>query len=383
MLEPGYKPMSDEIHRSIRPRRSAPAAARPTLADVAARAGVTVPTVSKVLNDRDNCWASAETRSRIRAAADELGYRPNLAARGLASGRSRIIGFVSPGFGVASDRSWAVGLTEAAAREDYSVVVSSHPNDSTSEDRLILRLLDRGVDGLVIYPVDSGHHSELRRLVAAGFPVLTLEGANLLDFASDDVSVDLEAVGRLQARHLLSLGRRRICIANTLPAARVNGLRNDGIEHELAEAGALRSLPMGIEHAREGGATREEAIYAGMRAFIARHAGAFDAVASFDPVASLAVRALLDHGLRVPEDVAVIGSGNEAVARYGVVPLSSVDTHTDDGASAGFGLLLDRMRKRAARDAFRRITCRCSLVARRSTVAGAVAPLLPAFAHAP
>ena len=351
----------------MRTRRPTPAAVRPTLADVAARAGVTVPTVSKVLNGRDNCWASEETRARIRAAVDDLGYRPNLAARGLASGCSHVIGFVSPGFGVASDRSWAVGLAEAAARQNYSVVVSSHPNDSASEDRLIRRILDRGVDGLVIYPVDSGHHAELRRLVAAGFPVLTLEGANLLDFGSDDVSVDLEAVGRLQARHLLSLGRRRVCIANALPSARVNDLRDRGIERELAEAGAPRPLLMNIDYSREDGTAREEALYAGLRAFIARRAGAFDAVASFDPLASLAIRALHDHGLRVPEDVAVVGSGNETVARYGAMPLSSIDTHTDEAAATGFDLLLDRIGDRVARDAFRRRSSRLSLVARRST----------------
>jgi DNA-binding LacI/PurR family transcriptional regulator len=354
--------------RSADKPAATPSAPRPTLADVASRAGVTVPTVSKVLNGRANCWASEETRSRIREAVAELGYRPNLAARGLASGCSHVIGFISPGFGVTSERSWAVGLTEAASRQDYSVTVSSHPNDSASEDRLIRRLLDRGVDGLAIYPTDQGPHKELRRLVASGFPVVTFEGANLLDFPSDDASVDLDAAGRLQARHLLALGRRRLCIANTLPAARVNDQRDAAIERELLAAGAPAPLRMNVRYQLTGEKPNEEEIYAGIRAFVARQAEAFDAVATYDPAASLTIRALLEHGLRVPEDVAVIGSGNGTVARYGAIPLSSIDTHTDEAAAAGFDLLLDRIGNRVAHDAFRRLSSRLSLVARRSTV---------------
>ena len=364
------KHMDSSFSRVPRPEgrdRPSLSAARTTLADVAARAGVSVPTVSKVLNGRANCWASEETRERIRQAVADLGYRPNLAARGLASGHSRVIGFIAPGFGVAAGRSWAVGLTEAAARLDYAVTLSSHPNDSASEDRLIRRLLDRGVDGLAIYPVDRGPHKELRRLVETGFPVVTFEGANLLDFASDDASVDLDATGRLQARHLLALGRRRICIANTLPAARVNELRDAAIERELLAAGAPAPLRMNVRYRLAGETPNEEEIYAGIQAFVKSHAGAFDAVASYDPAASLVVRALLEHGLRVPKDVAVIGSGNETVARYGVIPLSSIDTHTDRIAAQGFDLLMERIGGLRSGNMYRCVTGVLDLVARRSS----------------
>lgn len=196
----------------------------------------------------------------------------------------------------------------------------------------------------------------------------TFEVANLLAFPSDDASVDLDAAGRLQARHLLSLGRRRLCIANTLPAARVNDQRDAAIERELLAAGAPAPLRMNVRYQLTGEKPNEEEIYAGIRAFVARQAEAFDAVATYDPAASLTIRALLEHGLRVPEDVAVIGSGNGTVARYGAIPLSSIDTHTDEAAAAGFDLLLDRIGNRVAHDAFRRLSSRLSLVARRSTV---------------
>ena len=340
---------------------------RVTLADVARKSGVGIPTVSKVLNDRPNCWASEETRQRIREAAEALGYRPNLSARALRSGRSHVIGFVSPGFQAGSAHTRPGGLTDAAAETDYTVTVASHPNDSAAEDHVILRLLDRAVDGLAIYPVDAGPHKELRALVARGFPVVTFEGVNLLDFECDDVSIDHRAVGRLQARHLLDLGRRRICIAKALPEARINVIRDEGICMELARAGMPAPVAMNIHRSADKEITEPDATYEGVRAFVRKHAGEFDAVISYDSVAALAVRALLEHGLRVPEDVAVIGAGDGPIAGYATIPLTSVSTQDDWAGAKAFELLLDRIGGRRTGKPFRRLTSTAKLIVRQST----------------
>jgi len=167
----------------------------------------------------------------------KAGYLPNLAARGLRSGRSQVVGLVAPGL-LSGPNGTAEAFTSAAAKARYTVAVASHANDSDSEDAAIRHLLDCGVDGLVVYPVDTGEHRELRRLAESAFPLVTIEGADLLDFECDDISLDLESIGRLQVQHLLSLGRRRICLADTVPSARINVIRDDVIRAELVRAGA-------------------------------------------------------------------------------------------------------------------------------------------------
>jgi LacI family transcriptional regulator len=335
---------------------------RITLADVAKRAGVSSVTASVVLNDRPNCWASEATRQRIRKAAAALGYRPNLSARALRAGVSHVIGVVAPG----AIATRTAGLTEAAEGSGYTVILSSHHNDSESEDLVIRRLIDRGVDGLAVYPVDPGPHGELRRLVQSGFPAVTFDGANLLDFPCDDISVDYEAVGRLQARHLLQLGRRRVCLARAIPEARINTVRESAVRDELKRAGAPAPLVMRVARPAIREFADPEPLVEAVRRFLAGHLGSFDAVIGFDAMASLAVRALHRLGVRVPRDVAVAGSGDSMLASYGVMPLTSVSTADDLAGAKAFGLLMDRIHGRSS-GPFRRLTSSAELIVREST----------------
>lgn len=338
---------------------------RVRLVDVATKAGVNYATASQVLNDRPNCWASEATRTRIREAAEALGYRPNLAARALQSGRTHVVGLVSPGF-LGDLHSRPGGFNDAAAKADYTVSLSSHANDSESEDLVIRRLIDRGVDGLAVYPVDTGPHAELRRLVESGFPVVTFDGANLLDFPCDDVSVDYEAVGRLQADCLLRLGRRRICLANAVPEARINVIRDEAVRRELARAGAPRPIEMRMRRLLMLEMMEAEHWDAPLRAFLTSHRGKIDGVISIDSLASLSVRVLQELGLRVPEDVAVVGGGNSFLASYGAMPLTSISTEDDAAGVTAFGLLMDRIDGRAD-GPFRRVTSPAKLIVRKST----------------
>ncbi len=347
-------------------RRSVPAGSRITLAQVARHAGVHAATASQILNDRSNCWASETTRQRVFDAARQLGYRPNLSARALRLGRSRVIGLVSPGFCAGFSNTRAAGLTEAAAKADYTVALSSHPNDSASEDKVIRHLIDNGVDGLAIYPVDSGPHTELRRLVDNGFPVVTFDGRSLLDFDCDDISVDYEAVGRKQARHLLALGCKRICLANTIPEARIMAIRERAVREEIARAGVSPPLEMRLP----GSATREfveaKTLASPMLQFLKKHGAEIDGVIGNDQASTLALQFLRRMGLRIPGDVAVIGSGTTMLATYGEVPLTSVTAATASAGVKAFDLLVARIEGRAG-EGFRRLTTPAKLFVRQST----------------
>lgn len=362
------KVLSAKLGKKARSVAICPVVRRVTLADVAKKAGVDSATASQVLNDRPNCWASETTRQRIRAAAETLGYRPLLAARSLRSGQSHVIGFISPGFAISLPKSRAGGLTDAAAKSGYAVTVSSHANTSESEDFLIRQLLDRGVDGLAVYPVDPGPHTELRRLAQSGFPVVTFNGAALLDFECDDVSVDFEAVGRMEAWHLLELGRRCICLVNTIPEARIHLLREAAVQRELERAGA--PPPLIIRVPISGTRERDEAerLEGPTRTLLAQHRGAFDGVIGKDYMATLTIRALQEMGLRVPEDVAVMGVEDSMLASYGVVPLTSTNTDEDLAGAKAFGLLMDRISGRT-KGHYRRLTNPAKLIGRKSTQA--------------
>ncbi len=339
---------------------------RVTLADVAKHAGVSRVAVSEVLNNRPNCWASEATRQRIRDAAKTLRYRPNLAARGLRLGKTQVIGLISPGFMAMSRHSRADGLVAAAATADYTVTLSVTTNDAASEDRVIRRLLDRGIDGLAIYPEP---HTELRRLVDAGFPVVTFEGANVLDFETDDISVDCDRVGRRQAQHLLELGRCRICLANMDPVgrmARVTAIREAAIRDELARAGAPPPVEMRLPGSPEHEFEDVEMLEEPLRAFFEAHRDQFDGLIGGDPLASLSIRLLHEMGRHVPDDVAVIGGGTTILATFGEVPLTSVNAKNDMAGAQAFDLLRERIDGRAA-PPFRRLVNPVQLLVRAST----------------
>lgn len=338
-----------------------------TLDDVARKTGLHRTTISQVLNKRANCWASEATRKRVHEAVAELGYRPNLSARALRSGRSHVIGLVMPGFHFSALRGRPAGLTELAAREGYTVALSSHPNDAASEDLVIRRMLDRSVDGLVIYPVDvRGPHRELNRLIKRGFPVVSFEGAALLKQVGDDISVDYREVARVQTRHMLDIGRRRFCIAKPLPEATINRLRDEWILHDAMAAGLPQPLIMRIERPADREIVDPRLFYGNIARYVRKHAGKFDAVLAVDPIAAIVVQVLLSQGIRVPEEVAVIGAGDTIVAHYNAVPLTSVNTEDDWAGEKAFELLRKQIEGKKTAPCSR-LTTTARLVIRQST----------------
>lgn len=340
---------------------------RVTLAEVAALAAVSQATASQVLNNRENCWASEATRKRVFDAADKLGYRPNIAARGLRHGQTRVMGLVTTGLFIGVRRSRINGFEDAAAAAGYGVMVNLHMNSPEEEDEYIRRQIDRQVDGLAIYPSETGTHKELRRLAAQGFPVVTFDGAGRLDFPCDDVSPDYEQAGQLQAEHILKLGRRRICIASTQPSAWINRIRDAAVERTMREAGAEAPVYLQVPYSAAEELPPVEAIEEPVREFVIRHAGRFDAVVAFDSIAVTVIRILLEQGVRVPDDVAVISAGNTILSSFSILPLTGVDIRNEQIGRQAFGLMMER-RGEHPREQVRHVIVQPELVVRESTV---------------
>ena len=312
-------------------------AERPKSKDVAALAGVSPTTVSFVLNDRAGAGISPATRQRVLEAAARLGYHPHAFARGLAGGRSHTIGLVvrqSPEQ-VAEDALLAEtlrGLSAAARAARYRVLVEPLGARDGTYGELIR---SRGTDGLVVSGprVDDG---ELGTLVRDGAPVIVQGSLPGVDIPS--VDVDNVAAARTATEHLVELGHRVIgCITNApfhYSAARE---RRDGYRLALKSAG----LP--VDDALVVEANFDAA--SGRRA-MSRLLGRPDLTATFiasDVVAFGAMAAIREAGLRVPDDISVVGFDDIPLAAYFDPPLTTVHLPAHDLGRAAGVALLDRI----------------------------------------
>jgi LacI family transcriptional regulator len=312
------------------------------LAEVAADAGVSVSTVSAVLNNRSNCWASAETRGRVAAVADQLGYRPNHAARALRYGTTQTLGLITTALDVEVTMRRIQGVEAAARAAGFQVTMSFDANDAAVEDRLVQHHVARGVEGFVVFPTESGVHQQLRQLARDGRPVVTFDGCGRFDFA-DDVSFDYARAGRLQAQHLMAQGRRCVALLTTEPCAHVNTLREGAARAALAEGGCtVADVAVALPVEEAVGFSLLEAVYPQIRSFIADSPDV-DGLIAYDQLASLAVRAAFELGKRVPEDLAVVGMDDATVARYGAVPLTTVALPAVAAGRRAFALLAARL----------------------------------------
>ncbi|MEY9844176.1 DNA-binding LacI/PurR family transcriptional regulator [Streptacidiphilus sp. BW17] len=333
-----------------------------SLKDVAQRAGVSVKTVSNVVNDYPHI--RPETRSRVQQAIEELGYRPNLTARHLRKGRTGIITLAVPELANPYFADLAGAVIDAAAQHDHTVLL-----DHTAGLREKEVLVSRGfrshiIDGLILSPIQLENEDLLDRQEG---PPLVLLGEREYTAPYDHVAIDNVEAARVAVRHLLDLGRRRIAFlgARHESARQPAHLRLRGWREEIRAAGGAPRESMVV--ATEGYDRRDGA--AAISELLAR--GELpDALFCYNDLIALgAMRVLSEHGLRVPEDVAVVGFDDIEEGRYAAVSLTTVAP--DKTAIARFAV--DRLVERitAGKDAeswhSRRFVPSHRLVVREST----------------
>jgi LacI family transcriptional regulator len=288
-----------------------------SIRDVAQRAGVSVGTVSNVLNNPSKVSPASVTR--VLAVIEELGYVRNEAARQLRAGRSTTIGLIVLDVRNPFFTDLARGAEDEAARHSLSVILGNSDEDSAREAAYLDLFEEQRVHGVLISPFgDVG--PRLARLRSRGTPAV------LVDRMSDDehfssVSVDDVAGGRLAARHLLETGRRRIAFAGgpfgiRQVSDRLAGARTAVDAHPGASLEVIELTALTVVEGRRAG-----------EALLARRVGKRpDAVfAANDLVATGLLQALVMQGsMRVPDDIALIGFDDIDFASAAVVPLSSV-----------------------------------------------------------
>ena len=276
----------------------------PSMAQVAERAGVSHQTVSRVLNDAS--LVKEETRLRVLAAIEELGYRRNFAARLLATNRSRRIGMVTAHLALHGPSMIALAVQDAAQDQGYDVSLVGLPEFSFEAlQKAVDRLSDQAVEAIVV-AVPHKDAVEMTRSLQLGVPVVMVQGVDAGQPLT--AGIDQEAGARLAVGHLLDLGHRRV--------AHVSG-PSEWIEADHRAAGwraahEERDLLPGPQ--LEGDWSSASGHAAGLR--IAQDPDVTAVFAGNDFMALGVLHALHQSGRRVPEDVSVVGFDDVPEAEF-------------------------------------------------------------------
>lgn len=300
------------------------------LKDIANDLGVSVVTVSKVL--RGNTDIGEATRKRVLKRMKELNYQPNMMARGLASGRTYTVGLVVPDLVHPFFAEFAKALGGVLRTSNRALVLASSEEDPEVELGEIRTLLSRGVDVLMI----ASCQVNLRNFYKLGderTPYLLFD-RNFPHLAANFVGSDDVSVGEMATNHLVEIGRKRIAHIggrNSSPSFdRLRGYRNALVTAGLPSPDELLVSRERVEEAGDVAGFQ-------MMQTLLKLKPRPDAVFCYNDLTAMgAVEAVLQAGLRVPDDVAVVGCGNLRYADYMRVPLTSIDHNTAElGKVAG------------------------------------------------
>jgi LacI family transcriptional regulator len=291
-----------------------------TLKDIARDLELSVVTVSKVLRNHPDI--SEHTKKRVLKRMKELNYQPNYAARALITGRTWTMGLIVPDLLHPFFANIANAMSVEIRGQGYGVLIASSDEESEIEQQEIQQLLARRVDVMIVASTQSSTES-FRQIEAQGVPYILLD-RRFQELPANFVGVDDRVVGLLATSHLIEQGCKRIAHIRGPEVSTAFG-RLEGYKEALA-AHNMAPLPDHIVPIGTSGDHRGEmgGYEAAQILLSAKHRP--DGIFCFnDPVALGAMRAILDAGLRIPDDVAVVGCGNLAYSDFLRIPLSSVD----------------------------------------------------------
>jgi LacI family transcriptional regulator len=327
-----------------------------TMQDIARDVGVSVVTVSKVLRNKGEI--SVATRKRVLRRAKALNYQTNWIARSLVTRRTFTIGLLLPDFTHPFFAEIAKAVAETVRPHGYHVVISYFDEDPALERNEAESLLARQVDGLIMASAQSGAKA-FADMQRRKVPFILIDRP-IAGVQASFVGADNQAIGQLATAHLIEQGCTRIAHLRG-PGIGIATRRMQGYRSALAKAG-LRFFPGYVVDAGYQDETGHEA----MRKLLCKKPAPDGVFCYNDPVAIGAMRAISEAGLRVPEDIAVVGAGNVHYSDFLAVPLTTVDQGTFEIGKRAANLLLERIAsKRALRP--RQVLIVPKLVMRQST----------------
>ncbi|GAA4383092.1 LacI family DNA-binding transcriptional regulator [Agromyces bauzanensis] len=307
---------------------------RTTLKDVGDHVGVSAKTVSNVVNGTG--WVREDLKVRIREALVELGYRPNAAARQLRSGRSGMIAVALPDLSQPYFAELASELVAAAEDRSITVLINQTNGHADAERRISDGIGIPVMDGLILSPLALSADDLATRLDTT--PIVLL-GEHIGESPFPHVTVDNTAASQAATAHLIASGRRRIAAIGAQPSGpnETSELRLNGYRAALESVGIAvdERLICTVEefHRGDGALAAERLIDSGV---------AFDAVFAFNDLLALgAMHTFSARGIRVPEDVAIVGFDDIEEGRFSTPSLTTVSPDKAAIARAALDLLAD------------------------------------------
>jgi DNA-binding LacI/PurR family transcriptional regulator len=302
---------------------------KPSMQDVAERAGVSVQTVSRVLNDKPN--VSERTRELVEQTIQELGYHRNTAAVALVTRSSKVLGVVDCGMDRTGPYETIRSVHRAAHEAGYFVSFAHSPSLTAARVRSVLdSLLEQAVDGIVFV---APHYEALSVINDLRLAVPTVVVAPATKFPHHTVELDNEATAGLAIDHLTSLSHRRVVhLAGPLDWVDANARMEAW--YRRVQAASLPILPTFV-----GDWTARSGFERGQQ--IMREVAPTAIFAANDQMALGVLRALAVGGYRVPQDVSVIGFGDVDDAEFYQPPLTTIRENFDEVGRQAIALLLD------------------------------------------
>jgi len=318
------------------PMASEEPARKPSSLDIAREANVSQSTVSRVLNNSPRI--SEATRRRVKEAMTRLGYSPNAAARTLTTGRSNLIGLVVSNITNPFYPEVIEAIVATAAHEDYNVVLCNAQENWELQSAHLELLIEHQVDGAIL--TSSLLDSELRlaKMALDRIP-LVMVNRTVNGLPVDAVHLDNAEAGRIVARHLAKLGHRRLGFVGGRPDTSTDSQRLAGFRQALTELG----IELPPEHVVHGAFTYDSG-HASARQLIALADRPSALFCANDVIALGVMDAVYDAGLRIPQDVAVVGVDDVAAASLRHLALTTVRQPAAEMGYRAVKLLLERLR---------------------------------------
>lgn len=316
----------------------------PTLKSIAVKLGVSVSTVSRVINGKSSRYRiSKETEQLILEAAKELSYTPNQLARGLRLKRTNTIGYLIPDISNPFFASIAKSVEKSARKFGYSIILCDSEESTELESSSLQLMLNRKVDGLIISPVGL-EVSHLIEISQKDIPIVLLDryfpNLNIPFVTSDNYQGAFEAVS-----YLISNGHSRIaCIQglkNTSPNNdRVKGYRDAHIKNDIE---IDESLIVGDSFGEENGYIETK--------LLLKKGDLPTAIFSVSNLISLgAIRAITEEGLKIPDDISMISFDDQPYSRFLSTPMTTVAQQSNQIGQIATKLLIDQIESNRANE---------------------------------
>jgi DNA-binding LacI/PurR family transcriptional regulator len=336
--------------------KSMPKQQRTTMKDVAQLAGVSIQTVSTVINNGHA--VSDKTRARVLAAIRELDYQPDNIARSLRTGVTQTIALVVSDITNPFFATMASTVEDYAQTNGYSLMLYNTHSDVQRENEYIQMAVQRGIDGLLFVSTQD-EMAGLEALQAANIPVVAIDRIPS-GYEGPSVTLDNELTGRLVGEHLLDLGHIHCAHISGPMNLLLSHQRERGFHEAICERGLEPGPSIPGDDDWSGGSG-----YAAMKHLLQLVPRPTAVFAANDRMAIGVMRAIIEEGLRIPEDFSVVGVDDIELAALQTPSLTTVRQSLTDIATLGISILFDILAGRVPRNP--QVVCKPTLVVREST----------------